>query len=317
MPRHLTKAITVSLCLLLMGVHINTYAAKVNPAPSNSLKYFGFAAIDCGWDDPQDKISKTNYVDEVSGFTNIGHMGVFSKDDLLAKRMEVFHQAKVKAMLHIEPLLFSRTKVNTPSGTKLSLRPEAEKLWNDYARRNKAVLTPKYVAALYIVDEPVWNGVSLAEFTKALRIVKKYMPNLPTMAIEAWPVVKKVMVPKELDWIGFDRYDSVDPEHDPKWMADLETVRKARTRSSQKIVIVASTQWLPYYQKDANVKPEDMGAIAEIYYRIAASTPDVIALVGYIWPGGLDNPTHLGARNLPKSVQTTLRQIGKRITVKK
>lgn len=280
---------------------------------TNHLKYFGFAAIDCGWHDPNDHTGKTNYVDEVSGFTNIGQMGVFAADESLAKRLAIFNKVRIKAMLHIEPLLFDRAKASTPSGTILTLRPNAERLWSEYVKRNKAVLTSKYVAAIYVVDEPVWNGVTPADFIKALRIVKKYLPAIPTVVIEAWPVVKKIMVPKELDWVGFDRYDSVDPEHDPKWMADLATVQKARSRADQKIVIVASTQWLPYYEKDAGVKPEDMAKIAEIYYRIATNTPDVIALVGYIWPGGLDGATHLGARNLPQNVQRTLRSIGKRI----
>ena len=314
----LKKVISRIAIIIIIGcMQVSNSATEINAAPINGLKYFGFAAIDCGWHDPNDHNGKTNYLDETSGFTNIGQMGVLSLDDLLAARMAAFKRAKVKALFHIEPLLFDRVEANTPSKTKLSLRPDAEKLLAYYVKRNKTVLTPNYVAALYIVDEPVWNGLSRAEFTSALRIVKKYLPKIPTVAIEAWPVVSKIMVPKELDWVGFDRYDSVDPEHDPKWLADLKTVSAARTRSDQKIVIIASTQWLPYYKTDANINPEDIGRIAEGYYRIASTTPDVIALVGYIWPGGLDSPSHLGARNLPPKVQQTLRIIGKRITGKR
>ncbi len=289
--------------------------AKRKPRPS--LKYYGFAAIDCGWDDPHDDTGKTNYIDEVAGFTNIGQMGVFSKDDVLAPRLAKFQRAKIKALLHIEPLLFERSKVTTLSGTKLTLRPDAEALWRDYVKRNKSVLTPQYVAALYIVDEPVWNNLSRAEFIKALKIVKKYVPGLPTVMIEAYTVLDKIVVPKELDWVGFDRYDIKDPEHDPRWQSDLRKVKAARTRPDQKIMVISSTQWLPFYETDAGVKQEDMAAIVESYYRAAMAEPDVIALVGYIWPGGLDGPTHLGARNLPQSVQQTLRKIGKLIINRK
>ncbi|MHB1461023.1 MAG: hypothetical protein ACYC1M_07080 [Armatimonadota bacterium] len=289
----------------------NLDLAKRKPRPS--LKYYGFAAIDCGWHDPKDHTGKTNYIDEVAGFTNIGQMGVLTKDDLLAPRLAKFQLAKVRALLHIEPLLFDREKVTALSGTKLILRPEAEKLWSDYVKRNKSVLTKEYVAALYIVDEPAWNGLSRAEFIKALKIVKKYVPGIPTVMIEAYTALDKIMVPKELDWVGFDRYDIKDPEHDPRWQADLRRVKAARSRPDQKIVVISSTQWLPFYQTDANVKKEDMAAIAESYYRAAMAEPEVIALVGYIWPGGLDGPTHLGARNLPPNVQQTLRKIGKLI----
>ena len=50
---------------------------------------------------------------------------------------------------------------------------------------NGAMLTSDYLAALYIVDEPVWSGLALNELTAALEIVKASLPSIPTMIIES------------------------------------------------------------------------------------------------------------------------------------
>ena len=310
------KRVVVGLILLSwMGCHQDLSSPEsANAVSTRHLRYFGFAVVDCGWDDPNDSTVKTNYVDEVSRFTNIGQMCVFSPDESLRSRMARFSQVGMKAILHIESILFEHTKdTSSPSGVRVTLRPDAEALWAHFVKLNRDVLVPDYVVALYIVDEPVWNGVPLADFVHALKIVKASLPVIPTLSIEAYPVVTQIRVPETLDWIGFDRYDTADPAKDRAWLADLETVRAARTRTDQKIVIIASTQWLPYYQTDAGVLPEDMAAVAYSYYHIAVSDPDVIALVGYLWPGGLDDPRQLGARNLPENVQQALREIGRRI----
>lgn len=293
---------------------------NVSPSVSirnDNLDYFGFAAIDCGYDDPTDGISKTNFVDEVSGFTNVGQMCVYSPDEILKERMAKFDLAGVKAILHIEGILFERTEnVYTHSGFRVALRVDAATRWAKFVNANRDVLVPHFVAALYVVDEPVWNGVSPADFSHALKIVKTAFPDIPTMSIEASLVIEQVMVPVLLDWIGFDRYDTVDPEADGAWLADLATVHAARSRPDQRIVLVASTQWLPYYLTDGGIRPEDMGRVVFSYYRVAASNPDVIALIGYLWPGGLDDPAQLGARNLPVNVLNSLREIGEEITGK-
>lgn len=284
-----------------------------------TLNYFGFSLVDCGWDDPGDDANKTNYIDEVANFTNIAQMCVFSSDDAIGNRIDKFNQAGVKAILHIEPILFERRREISPSGVKRAiLRANAQAEWLKFVNINKNVLNTNFLAALYIADEPVWNGISKEDFTLALQIVKKSLPNIPTMAVEAYAVVEndKIMIPQELDWIGFDRYDTIDPQHDAVYLADLNKVSKARTRTDQKIVIVSSSQWLPYYQTDAGLSSSAMGEVINSYYTLAASHPDVIALVVYPWPGGLDDPKQLGARNLPANVQQTLQSVGAAITGK-
>ena len=38
------------------------------------------------------------------------------------------------------------------------------------------------------------------------------------------------------------------------------------------------------------------------YYNLAASDTDIVGLMAYLWPGGLDEPNQLGVRNMPQSV---------------
>jgi hypothetical protein len=283
-------------------------------SPPEHLAYFGFAGIDCGWDDPHDSEIKTNYLDEVAAFTNVAQLCVYSPDDVLDERLEKFRRANIKAILHVEAILFEHSPdANVSSGSKATLREDAEERWYRFFAHNENLLNSENIAAIYVMDEPVWNGVSVDEFSSALSIIKSTLPNIPTVSIEAYPVLEEIMIPKTLDWVGFDNYDSVDPANDKEWLTDLETVLERRSRPDQKIVIVASTQWLPYYASDAGIQAQDMKQVFESYYQVATQTPETIALIGYIWPGGLDHPDQLGARNLPFDVQQRLIQIGQAI----
>ena len=93
---------------------------------------------------------------------------------------------------------------------------------------------------------------------------------------------------------------------------NLADLKLRRSTVSQKIVIILDGQWLP-----GNGYPQStMTQIATNYYRLASSDQDVIGLVGYLWPGGLDGPTALGTRNLPNEVKAEHVRIGRAITGK-
>jgi hypothetical protein len=316
--RMLTVKSTLPIWIVLAylvgcGQH-TTSDTNGNDQAANNLQYFGFALVDCGWDDPNDNITKTNYVDEISGFTNVAQMCVYSPDVFIGYRINEFSRVGVKAVLNIEGILFERSEDSTsPSGERLTLQPNAKALWMDFVAQNSNYLISDYIAAIYVVDEPLWNGLKQEELVRAIDIVKGSLPNLTTFVIEAHPVVDQMQVPKNLDWVGFDRYDTTKPAEDEAWLSDLETVRAARTRDDQKIVVVASTQWLPYYQIEDGIEPEDMENMLFSYYDIASSDPDVIGLAGYIWPGGVDHPAQLGARNLPENVKKSFKVIGEQI----
>ncbi|RMF73297.1 MAG: hypothetical protein D6738_09095 [Acidobacteria bacterium] len=78
------------------------------------------------------------------------------------------------------------------------------------------------------------------------------------------------------------------------------------------MVIVMDAQWRPDYFL-LGWSQETMAEVAANYYTLAESDPDVIALIGYLWPGGLDLPVQLGARELPPVVQDEYVSIGRSI----
>ena len=118
-----------SVVTVLLAQFLLSGCAQV-VADKPGLDYFGFAAIDCAWDDPTDSETKSNYAGEVAGFTNIAQLCVFSPQDVLSERLGVFKQFGVKAMLSIEPILFeSRADTDSPSGQRISLFPDAERRW--------------------------------------------------------------------------------------------------------------------------------------------------------------------------------------------
>jgi len=67
MKKHLT--LLLFLCI--------TSVVSSQTAPPH-LKYFGFAIIDCLYDDPLDASTTTNYIAEIDSFSNVAHMCVYN-----------------------------------------------------------------------------------------------------------------------------------------------------------------------------------------------------------------------------------------------
>jgi hypothetical protein len=219
----------------------------------------------------------------------------------------------LRALLHVEPILFTHsTDSSSPSGNRAALRPDAAERWAAFIALNGAVLSPDTVAAVYVIDEPAWHGLAPDDLDQALALIKSDLPDLPTATVEAYSIVDKTMAPPALDWVGFDRYGTADPATDEAWLADLAAVRAALTRPDQRILLIVETFWMPMFG-NVGIEPEEMDIIAENYYRFAAAQPDVVGLIGYLWPGGLDGHDQLGARQLPENVRETYRAIGARI----
>ncbi|ADI15573.1 hypothetical protein Trad_2465 [Truepera radiovictrix DSM 17093] len=280
------------------------------PLGPHRPSYFGFAAVDAFWDAPNDREVKTNYLDEVAGFTNVAQMSASIPEASLAHRLRRFQQAEVKAILHVEALLFDHLEdPSSPTGTRTVLLPDAQARWDTFLRVNGDLITLDRVAALYLMDEPAWNGLSQLEFSRAVATVNASLPHLPIMMVEAYSALDRMFVPEAIDWVGFDRYGTLDPARDRAWLADIAKVRAALSRKDQKLVLVAETFWLPAYG-EMGYPPRSMGEVAYRYFAYATHHPDVIALIGYLWPGGLDAPDQLGARDLPTEVQQVYKRIG-------
>lgn len=282
------------------------------------LRWFGYAAVDAGWDDPHDGLDKTCYLDEVAGFTNLAGMAVHAPDEAIEERLDAMAQRGVGAALDISVLFYERVvpaAEETGSTVDLRLRRDCRERWQQFLRRNRLAEHAASLACLYLADEPVWNGISGGELAAQAATVRESLSAVPLLVIEAWPVIDRLEVPKQVDWIGFDRYGVPDPEHDPSYREQFRRLKARRSRPDQRMAVVFESQWLPAYGP-AGYPPAAMGAVAASYHRLAAEDPEVVALIGYLWPGGLDGATHLGGRQLPEAALQEHRRIGAAITGK-
>ena len=192
------------------------------------------------------------------------------------------------------------------------LRADAKASWATFADKNASVLNQRFVDFLYLVDEPYWNGVSTADLAKAVEIVEATHPTLPKAIVEAFWVLDALVVPEQIDIVGFDRYAIPDPETDLRYLADFAKLKAARSRPDQKILLVADSQWLPLYGS-AGFPQEAMAAVGRSSLNLAVSDPDVVGIIGYTWPGGLGDPQQRGLRNLPDSVQNVYKEFGRAV----
>ena len=294
--------------ILVLVRSIDPPALAAGPLGPHRPTEFGFVGIRCGLDDPLDDTAKTDYVDEVAGFTNLAHVCVFENDvrGLLADLPE----HGLRAVLDVNALLFELVPGEAPSdsGRRMQLRPDAAERWARFVATNREVLDPRHVAAYYLADEPVWNGVSTADLTAAAALVEPATHGVATMVIEGYPALADAVFPPQVDWIGFDRYAVGDPSSDPQYLADLAAVR-SRAHPGQRIALILDSQWLSAYRW-VGIDAESMAVIARNYQLLASREPDVVALIGYTWPAGID-PEQLGARDLPQEVKDTYVAIGR------
>jgi len=282
------------------------------------LRFFGYAGVDSGLRDPHVGGDKTNYLDEVADFCNIAGLNVYDPAESAAARLDAMSNAGVSAGLDVQAIFFER--VNPPvkktgSKTEYRLRADYKARWDQFRKTSVLDARLASIACFYIADEPVWNGITAKDLATQADLIKATYPSVPLLVIEAPPSINDLVVPKSVDWIGFDRFGTVDPGSDKRYLQNLRDLKSRRTTSEQKIVIVFEAQWMPDYGK-AGYQKEAMAELAGRYYRLASSDPDVIGLVGFAWPGGLGGPDRYGARNLPESVKAEHRRIGLTITEK-
>ena len=298
----------IPLFILLSLYLLPTYSQT---APSH-LKYFGYALVDALYDDPLDASTTTNYIAEVDSFSNVAQLAVYDYTDDINARVNLLNAHCVKPFLSIQSIFYYRIDGNAPSGNHLTLYSNFQARWNSFKATNLAVLNPSKIAALYVADEPVWNGISFSDLNTVCQILKNDFPNIPTMFVEAYPVLNSLVIPTSIDWIGFDRYGIFDPATSSVFLNDLQTLKSKRSTINQKIFLIIDDQWLPYYGA-AGYSADTMQYVVQNYYTLATSDTSVVGLIGYLWPGGFDDPGQLGVRDMPQSVINKNIEIGKMI----
>lgn len=277
-----------------------TNIAVCQTAPPH-LKYFGYALVDVGWDDPHDKATTTNYIAEVKDFSNIAQLGVYNYTDNIISRTNLMNTNCVKPFLSIQSVCYYEVDAQAPSGHHFKLHPNFKARWNAFKATNLSILNSSKIAAFYVADEPLWNGIIFSELDTVCQMIKKDFPNIPLMFVEGYPVLDKLIIPTSVDWVGFDRYEVFDPTTSSIFLNDLNTLKSKRSTPDQKIFLVIDDQWLPFYGL-AGFPPDTIRYMVQNYYNLAASDASIIGLIGYLWAGGLDDPEQLGVRDMPQSV---------------
>lgn len=282
----------------------------------NHIKYFGFTLVDVLWDDPLDDETKTNYVDEVANFSNIADILVVKPTDNIISRLDIMDKNSVKAMIHLNEIFFEKVDKNAPSGSNYNLRSDYKTRWDTFINTNNLKEHKNKIQVFYLGEEPTWNDITFNELKLASDYIKSTISDIPILLIEASKVVNALQIPTSIDWVGFDHYFIKDPKNNTEFLSELSIV-KSKLSNNQKLVLVMDTHYIPEIHKDiSNISKEEMKDIAISYYELAKSEPKVIAIIGYVWPGGFDTPTALGARQLPQSVKNEYQRIGKEITGK-
>ena len=299
----------------LIAVMILAFFTSVKGVSQNApahLKYFGYAIVDCFFDDPTDNSTITNYISEVDSFSNLAQMCVYDYNSTIEARVNLMNSHCVLPIVHIQSIFYERVGSNALSGDDFDLDPNYMSQWNIFKINNLAVLDTSKIAAFYLVDEPFWNGLNFSDINTVSALIKSDFPNIPIMIIEASGGLNMLQIPTSIDWISFDNYGIFDPSTDPNYLADLALLKSKKSRTSQKIFLTVDDQWLPLYG-NAGFPPDTIRFMVQNYYNLAANDTDIVGLLAYLWPGGLDDPNQMGVRNMPQSVKDKNVEIGLKI----
>lgn len=309
-------------CLLTVGLLVALAACDSDgdsdpppPAPSH-LEAFGFIGVGCDLVRPG--APDGDYLDEVAAFSTTAHLcprgeTLESAGADLAARIDRYAARGVRPFVDVGGLLFEPTDGTSPSGgPALRLSPSASEVWSGVAEAADLAGRSSSLTAIYLADEPAWNGVSPEDLDAAARLVKATLPDVPILIVEASPTIDALVVPESVDWVGFDRYGVADPNGDVAYLDELARLKARRSRPDQRMVLALDAQWVPLFET-VGLSPDDMAGVARSYAALAQRDTSIVAVIGYLWPGGLDAPDQLGARDLPEAVQAVYRELGQGI----
>ena len=308
------QLLQVIVLIFLIGCDSTTEPQLIEPV--DHIQYFGFTLVDTSWDDPTDEEFKTNYNNEVAAFSNVADILAVNPEDNIVNRMKAMQELQMKSIIHVNEIFFQIEGTNAPSGTDYKLRADAQERWDTFLDTNSLYLNQDLIQAIYVGEEPTWNGISFAELKKVADYVKLTIPDITVMVIEAYPTLNEFRIPESVDWVGFDHYFIKDPKNDATFKAELQ-VLKSKLSEEQKLILVMDTHYIDFAHGDfGGIMLNEMGTVATSYYELAKAEPKTIAILGYFWPSGFDQANSIGARHMPEEVKKEYVKIGKQITDK-
>ncbi|MCG8577361.1 MAG: hypothetical protein MI810_20940 [Flavobacteriales bacterium] len=285
---------------------------KINP----NLQYFGYTLIDVGWDDPTDKETKTNYLDEVHHFSNVADILVVEPSDNIIDRLKQMDQVNVQGIIHLNEMFFEQKSIGgDKSGVIYGLRSDYQARWDEFVSTNNLTVNHPMINCFYIGEEPAWNGISEEDFTEVCDYVKATVPEVPILNVEAFAVIEEMYFPNSVDWVAFDHYFLQEPSTNNEYLKELNLL-KTKKKNTQKIFLIMDAHWIKNFHGSSGIGKNDMDFIARDYYKMANTDTSIIGILNYFWPSGFDFKSSIGSRHLPKHVLDEHKMIGRTITGK-
>jgi len=295
--------------LVLVVVCVISVVICFSQTAPDHLKYYGYVLVDCLYDDPTDAEVKTNYLDEVQGHSNIAHLCAFFPEDDINARVTEMYSLCVRPVLQVQSIFYDLVpSAQTNSGAQAVLLDDWQARWDQFATTNANVLDAEHINCIYYLDEPAWNGADLGLTQPVVTYLKEQHPNIPILHIEAGDGISELEIPAGIDYVGFDRYGTLDAENDPIFQ-EAHAYMKSLMTEDQRIFLVPDAQWLPLYG-EFGVTEEMMGDVLQNYYDLAVADSLVVGMINYLWPSGFDVEGHVGMRHLPSNVRDLSAQLG-------
>lgn len=270
---------------------------------SSDIEYFWFALTDCG----------TNYTSQVDTFVNLIDICPFDTKNV-AQRVEEAAKWENKILLHlgyffidIEPTTFS------PSGMKYTLKEDFSSLFDEWLQNNQDIDWTK-VAAIYLPDEPAHNQMSPADLETIAKYLKKKLPQVPLLVIEAYSATDELELNQYIDWVWFDRYGTIDPLNTPEYLEAYSNIA-SKMNPNQKHVVVMESQWIPYYS-DEWFEESILQEMAKNYYKFAQKEGNTVAIISYLLPDDFDIEGQKGFLSLNPENRKIYEHIGTEIITK-
>ncbi len=264
---------------------------------ASAVRYFGYA-----FSGP--------YIDEVKDHTNLVHISSDFRNQTDLQYLAQARQDGLMVALDLSSVFFPGGR-----GDFTLERVQNSSRWATYAARIAPYLD--IIAAFYPVDEPYWvfgqpNGnltnTEIAAVLTALNLqIKQRFPQIPIAVVFAYPSVDdSLIIPQSYDWVGFDCYDGFDACGNPSLLRRsvpefLGTLREKKT-AGQRLILIP-----PAFQQDLAMSEAQIVAIVDRYQQVAATDPEVVAVVPFLWPDIVGD--NLAGRSMA-SVAHKYRQLG-------
>lgn len=83
---------------------------------------------------------------------------------------------------------------------KYTLKEDFSSLFDEWLQNNQDIDWTK-VAAIYLPDEPAHNQMSPADLETIAKYLKKKLPQVPLLVIEAYSATDELELNQYIDWV--------------------------------------------------------------------------------------------------------------------